>query len=130
MWLFEKFSKIIDPYLTILNALPKVALGPLIIIWIGASNNSIIFMAIIISIFITIINIYNGFSSTNKNYILLLKSLNANKKDIYNTRESGEFLLDIPLKYEDFWLKYKEPLILNKNGIFTIIFDLETCHNN
>ena len=52
------------------------------------------------------------------------------ESNIYNTRESGEFLLDIPLKYEDFWLKYKEPLILNKNGIFTIIFDLETCHNN
>ena len=83
MWLFEKFSKIIDPYLTILNALPKVALGPLIIIWIGASKNSIIFMALLISLFITIINIYNGFTSTSKNYITLLKSLNASKKDIF-----------------------------------------------
>ena len=42
MWFFPRFSKTIDPYLTILNALPKVALGPLIIIWVGASTNSII----------------------------------------------------------------------------------------
>ena len=60
MWFFPRFSKTIDPYLTILNALPKVALGPLIIIWVGASTNSIIFMALLISLFITIINIYNS----------------------------------------------------------------------
>ena len=71
------------PYLTILNALPKVALGPLIIIWVGASTNSIIFMALLISLFITIINIYNGFNSTNENYIKLLKSLNASKICIF-----------------------------------------------
>lgn len=83
MWFFPKFSKVIDPYLTILNALPKVALGPLIIIWVGASTNSIIFMALLISLFITIINIYNGFNSTNENYITLLKSLKASKMMIF-----------------------------------------------
>ena len=80
---FPTLSKTIDPYLTILNALPKVALGPLIIIWVGASTNSIIFMALLISLFITIINIYNGFNSTNENYIKLLKSLNASKICIF-----------------------------------------------
>ena len=78
-----RFSKTIDPYLTILNALPKVALGPLIIIWVGASTNSIIFMALLISLFITIINIYNGFNSTSENYIKLLKSLNASRMCIF-----------------------------------------------
>ena len=67
LWSNKTISKIIDPYLTILNSLPKVALGPLIIIWVGASINSIIFMALLINTFITIINIYNGFISTNKN---------------------------------------------------------------
>ncbi|MCI8460942.1 MAG: ABC transporter permease subunit, partial [Bacilli bacterium] len=60
LWSNERLSKIIDPYITILNSLPKVALGPLIIIWVGASMNSIIFMALMISVFVTIINIYNG----------------------------------------------------------------------
>ena len=83
LWSNKKISKIIDPYLTILNSLPKVALGPLIIIWVGASINSIIFMALLINTFITIINIYNGFISTNKDYITLLKSLKASKKTIF-----------------------------------------------
>lgn len=83
LWSNTTLAKIIDPYLTILNSLPKVALGPLIIIWVGASIHSIIFMALLISTFITIINIYNGFISTDKNYILLLKSLNANKYKIF-----------------------------------------------
>lgn len=83
MWFFPRVSKVIDPYLTILNALPKVALGPLIIIWVGASTNSIIFMALLISLFITIINVYNGFNSTDENYITLLKSLKASKKTIF-----------------------------------------------
>lgn len=83
MWFFPRVSKVMDPYLTILNALPKVALGPLIIIWVGASTGSIIFMALLISLFITIINVYNGFNSTDENYITLLKSLKASKKTIF-----------------------------------------------
>ena len=78
------FYKIIDPYITILNSLPKVALGPLIIIWVGASMNSIIFMALLISVFVTIINIYNGFNSVNKNYIIMLKSFGASKFKIFS----------------------------------------------
>lgn len=83
LWSNKLFAKIIDPYLTILNSLPKVALGPLIIIWVGASTNSIIFMSLLISTFITIINIYNGFISTDENYLTLLKSFKATKKEIF-----------------------------------------------
>lgn len=75
-------SKVIDPYLTILNSLPKVALGPIIIIWIGANQNGIITMAILISIIVSIQTIYNGFINTDKLKIKLLKTFNASKKDI------------------------------------------------
>lgn len=75
-------SKVIDPYLTILNSLPKVALGPIIIIWIGANQNGIITMAILISIIVSIQTIYNGFINTDKLKIKLLKTFNATKKDI------------------------------------------------
>lgn len=85
LWSNKTISKIIEPYLTIFNSLPKVALGPLIIIWVGASINSIIFMALLINTFITIINIYNGFISTNKNYITVLKSFNASKFKIFKS---------------------------------------------
>ena len=83
LWYNEFLRKVFDPYLTILNSLPKVALGPLIIIWVGASINSIIFMSLMISLFITIINLYTFFINTDKNYITLLKSMKANKFDIY-----------------------------------------------
>jgi len=83
LWSNERLSKIVDPYLTVLNSLPKVALGPLIIIWVGASINSIIFMALMISMFVTIINIYNGFINVNENYITMLKSFGASKWQIY-----------------------------------------------
>ncbi len=83
LWWFPQFAKVMDPYLTIVNSLPKVALGPLIIIWVGASTNSIIFMALMISAIITIINIYNGFMSVDKNYITLLKSFKATKRQLF-----------------------------------------------
>jgi len=82
-WWNKFIYKIFEPYLTILNSLPKVALGPLIIIWVGASVNSIILMALMISTFISIINLYNGFNSIDNNYISLMKSMNATKFQIY-----------------------------------------------
>lgn len=83
LWSNKTVAKVINPYLTILNSLPKVALGPLIIIWVGASVNSIIFMALLISTFVTIINIYQGFSHTDNSYITLLKSFKASKRQIF-----------------------------------------------
>lgn len=83
LWWNKIIAKILDPYLTVINSLPKVALGPLIIIWIGTSTNSIIFMALMISLIISIINIYNAFVSTEKNYITLLKSFQANTWQIF-----------------------------------------------
>lgn len=83
LWWNNKIQKIIDPYLTILNSLPKVALGPIIIIWFGAGIKAIIFMALLISLIITIINVYEGFNSTNINKIKLMQSLGANKKQIF-----------------------------------------------
>lgn len=83
LWWNPFLAKVFDPYLTILNSLPKVALGPLIIIWVGASMNSIIFMALMISAIITIINIYNGFINVDSDYIKLLRSFHADKKQIF-----------------------------------------------
>ena len=83
LWWNEKIAKIVDPYLTVLNSLPKVALGPIIIIWCGAGMKSIIFMALLISLIITIINVYQGFISIDKLKIKLMQSFGANKLQIY-----------------------------------------------
>lgn len=83
IWWFDFFDKIIDPFLTVINSLPKVALGPIIIIWFGANINSIIVMALLISVIITIINISSSFKETDKNKVKLMKSLKANKFQIF-----------------------------------------------
>ncbi len=83
IWYNKFLARVIDPYLTILNSLPKVALGPIIIIWCGAGINSIILMALFISVIITIINIYQGFINIDSNKIKLLKSFGATKLQIY-----------------------------------------------
>jgi len=84
LWWNKFLAQVFDPYLTILNSLPKVALGPIIIIWIGANQGAIITMALLISTIITIINVYQGFIETNINKIKLLKSLKASKLQIYS----------------------------------------------
>jgi len=75
-------SDVLDPFLTMLNSLPKVALGPIIIIWVGANTNSIITMALFINVIISIITIYNGFIHTDELKLKLFKSFKASKLQI------------------------------------------------
>jgi NitT/TauT family transport system permease protein len=82
LWWSETLRKILDPYIVVLNSLPKIALGPIIIIWFGAGTKSIIFMAVLISIIITILTMLSGFLSTDSSKILLLKSMGAKKYQI------------------------------------------------
>ena len=82
LWYSEFLFKVFDPYLTVINSLPKVALGPIIIIIFGANINSIIIMALLISLIVTISNVYNGFTNTDKNKIKLLRSFKASKWQI------------------------------------------------
>lgn len=78
-------AKIIEPFLTIINSLPKVALGPIIIIWFGANELSIIVMALLINLIVSTLTIYNGLKEVDPNQILLLKSLRASRYDILTT---------------------------------------------
>ena len=72
LWFNKFLARVFEPFLTILNSLPKVALGPLIIIWAGANIKSIIIMSLLISAIISIINIYNAFKSTDENKIKII----------------------------------------------------------
>lgn len=83
LWWNSFIYKVIDPYLTIINSLPKVAIGPIIIIYFGANIKSIIIMALLISVIVTVITVYNGFVSTDQNRINLLKSFKASKYQIF-----------------------------------------------
>lgn len=83
LWFNKFLARVLEPFLTILNSLPKVALGPLIIIWAGANTKSIIIMSLLISCIISIINIYNAFKSTDVNKIKIIKSMGGNKLNVF-----------------------------------------------
>lgn len=78
----KTLAKIVDPFLTMINSMPKVALGPIIIIWVGANKGSIIVMALLINLIISIMTIYNGFLNTDNYKIKLLQSFKASKLQI------------------------------------------------
>lgn len=89
---FNILSKVLDPFLTMLNSLPKVALGPLIIIIFGSNIKSIIIMALLINLIVSIITIFNGLSNTDEYQLKLFKTLNASKLQTL-------FMLIIPSSY-------------------------------
>ncbi len=82
LWWSDRLQKILEPYIVVLNSLPKIALGPVIIVWFGSGMKAIVFMAMLIGIIVTIITMLNGFISADKAKILLLKSMGANKLQI------------------------------------------------
>lgn len=82
LWWSEALSRILDPYLVVLNALPKTALGPIFIVWIGAGPSSIIAMTLAISLIVTILDMHNGFLETDPEKIRLMRTLGATRKQI------------------------------------------------
>lgn len=82
LWWSPFISKVSEPFLVVLNALPKVALGPVIIIWVGAGAPAIIVMALAISLIVTILNILNGLINTDKEKIKMAETFNASKLQV------------------------------------------------
>lgn len=83
LWWSNFASKVFEPFLVILNSLPKVALGPIIIVWVGAGTPAIITMALAISLIVTILEMLNGFNKTDKNKIKMIQTLGANKLQVF-----------------------------------------------
>lgn len=83
LWWNERLRKILEPYLIILNSLPKIALGPMIIFWVGSGTGATIVMCILICVVITTISMLNAFISCDSDKILLMKSMHANKFQIF-----------------------------------------------
>lgn len=82
LWWSDYLSEIFEPYLVVLNSLPKVALGPVIIIWVGAGTPAIIVMAVAISLIVTILENLNGFLKTDKEVIRMAKTFKATRFQI------------------------------------------------
>jgi NitT/TauT family transport system permease protein len=83
LWWSPFLSKVFAPYLVVLNSLPKVALGPIIIVWVGAGMSAIITMALAISLIVTILDMLNGFTNTDENKIKMVKTFGASKMQTF-----------------------------------------------
>ena len=83
LWWSPFLSKVLSPFLVVLNSLPKVALGPIIIIWVGAGTSAIITMALAISLIVTILEMLNGFVSTDINKIKMAQTFGASKIQVF-----------------------------------------------
>ena len=83
LWWSKFLSKVSEPFLVVLNSLPKIALGPVIIIWVGAGTGAIVFMAVAISLIVTVLEMLNGFRSTNREMIRMAQSFSASKAQIF-----------------------------------------------
>ncbi|MGG1678018.1 ABC transporter permease [Neobacillus sp. NRS-1170] len=79
LWWSPLVSKILDPYLVIFNAMPKVALGPVIIVALSPGYTSIIANGVIISVIITAIVVYTSFKEVDPNYLKVLQTFGASR---------------------------------------------------
>jgi len=82
LWLSETCSKVLEPYLVVANALPKIALGPVFIVWMGAGPVAIITVAVTVSLIVTVLEVYTGFLETDSEKIRLVQSFGANRKQV------------------------------------------------
>ncbi|MBX9826520.1 MAG: ABC transporter permease [Xanthobacteraceae bacterium] len=80
-WSFSMFYRVLDPYMVVLNALPKIALVPIFYIWLG-DNASIYAMAIVVSVFVTTLMLYTGFQSIDADKIKLVQLYGASRFDV------------------------------------------------
>jgi NitT/TauT family transport system permease protein len=93
LWWSDFICKVLDPYLVVLNALPKIALGPILIFWIGNGQPAIIAIALMISLIVTIISVLSGFNEVDEDKIKLLQTFGATK---YQTMRYVVFPASIP----------------------------------
>lgn len=79
LWFSSKLSEILDPYLVVLNSLPKSALAPLLIVWLGATKTTIIVAGMSVAIFGSILSLYTSFTTVDPGKIKLIYTLQGQK---------------------------------------------------
>ena len=82
LWLNKFIAKVMDPFLVVLNALPKTALAPIFIIWAGTGVKGIVVVSVSISLVVTILSAYSYFNEVDKAKVKMLESFGANKFQI------------------------------------------------
>lgn len=84
LWYSRKLSEILEPYLVVLNSLPKSALAPLFIVWLGTGTKTIIVAGISVAVFGSIISFYTGFQQVDPEKITLIYTLGGSRRDAFS----------------------------------------------
>lgn len=84
LWYSKTLSEILEPYLVVLNSLPKSALAPLFIVWLGTGINTIIVAGISVAIFGSVISLYTGFKQVDKEKLKLIYTLGGNSFNAFH----------------------------------------------
>ncbi len=82
LWSSRSLWEILDPYLVMLNSLPKSALAPILIVWLGSNLRTIIIAAVSVAVFGSILTLHNGFRNMDPDQIKLIRSLGGTRKDV------------------------------------------------
>ncbi|MDO5134713.1 MAG: ABC transporter permease [Eubacteriales bacterium] len=82
LWGFPRLSRVLEPYLVVLNSLPKSALAPLLIVWLGANGRTIVVAGMSVAIFGTILNLYTGFTQVDPDKQKLIRTLGGGRRDV------------------------------------------------
>ena len=82
MWLNRNIFKVAEPFLVLLNSLPKSALAPVLIVWLGNSTKTVIIAAVSVAVFGAMLSIYTSFTETDKEKIKLIRTLGGKKHHI------------------------------------------------
>lgn len=84
LWYSDKASAVLEPYLVVLNSLPKSALAPLFIVWLGTGIKTIIVAGISVAIFGAVISLYTGFALTEPEKCMLITTLGGSRRQIFS----------------------------------------------
>ena len=82
LWWSTFISKVMDPYIVVLNSVPKVALGPIFVVWLGTTITAVVAMAISVSIIVTIMMMHTGFKEVDPNQIKLVRTFGGTKGQV------------------------------------------------
>ena len=82
LWCSRSLSEILEPFLVMLNSLPKSALAPLLIVWLGNNMRTIIVAAISVALFGSILTLHTGFSQMDGEQVKLIYSLGGSRRDV------------------------------------------------
>ena len=80
LWCSRRIARILEPCLVVLNSLPKSALAPLLIVWLGATSKTIIIAGMSVAIFGSILNLYTAFINVDQEKIKLIYTLHGNRR--------------------------------------------------